>query len=65
MFELIDMNNKNSAGFRYINQSHRFNYDGGCFYFGSLRSSTVQSIVRCAKIMTITTLNSVYVFERK
>lgn len=62
-FKLVSIDNKNSVGNEFIGKTADFRYDGRVFYFSSLYSSLVQDIERNDITLTVTTRNSVYVFE--
>ena len=65
-FILEDLDNKESAGQQFVGRVDRFKYDGFRFYFGSLYSSYVLSIVSDMEgSMVVNTKNSVYTFKRK
>lgn len=62
-FKMIEISNKESAGINELNNTHQFEYDGRVFYFGSIRSSLVESIFRTNDQISIKTRNTVYLFK--
>ena len=63
MFELIELDNKESFGMNCLNKTGEFSYDGIVFYFDAMRSSRVLSIKRDGSIMIVRTKNSEYTFR--
>ena len=61
-FKLIELDNKDSYGQVEVGEIGYFEYYGGTFFFRSLRSSTVESIVRIENRIEVQTRNSKYVF---
>ena len=64
MFELVEVDNKSSAGFRYIGVMDFFVYNGVKFMFADLVSSAVSSIEHYEGHLTVITRNSVYKFKK-
>ena len=62
-FELVDIDNKTTAGRTFIGQTHVFEYYGNVFGFGPLFSSTVKSIEHTGENMIVKTQNSTYTFK--
>ena len=62
---LESTDNPTSAGNAFIDKTFDFRYDGTRFYFGSLYSSTVQSITRTDTGLDVQTKNTLYKFRRK
>ena len=64
MYELIELNNKESVGQKEVGNKHNFHFDGSQFRFGTIISSRVESIFSDAFQMTVKTRNSLYRFKR-
>lgn len=65
MWELIDLDNKQSAGMKFIGKKGTFKFDGKQFFFESLYSSRVSTITIEDTTMIVKTRNSVYTFKRE
>lgn len=63
MLKMTACDNPTSVGNKYVGITAHFNYNGKNFTFGSMYSSTVQSIVREKNTLTIQTKNTKYIFE--
>ena len=61
--KLIACDNPISAGAKFIGREAKFSYHGGKFFFSSLYSSTVKSIVRDEGRLLVQTRNTLYTFE--
>ncbi len=63
MHKLISLDNQESIGQREVKQTREFSFYGKCFFFGSIYSSKVKSIIFDEQgFMTVKTKNSTYVF---
>ena len=63
-YKLDATNNPNTAGNSHIGKTHRFDFNGTVFYFGSIRSSTVKSITIEDDTMIVQTRNTKYTFKK-
>lgn len=63
LLRMTSCNNPTSVGNRFVGSVAQFNYNENNFTFGSMYSSTVNSIVRTDNIITIETQNTTYVLE--
>jgi len=63
-YKLINVDNPLTAGNTHVDRVSRFEFDGEVFYFGSLRSSRVQSITVRGEMMTVQTNNTKYTFKK-
>ena len=64
MYKMIGIDNPGSAGAALLNQEHDFNFHGVAFYFGTIQSSRVNSIVIEDNTMIVQTKNTKYTFRR-
>ena len=65
MYRLIKTDNPTTKGNSELNKAHNFTFDGYNFYFGSVRSSRVKSIIIDNNKMEVATKNTTYVFKRE
>ena len=61
MFKMTRCSSSNSYGMNELNKVNNFKYDGKVFYFGSIRSSRVESIdARTHNELIVKTKNTIY-----
>ena len=65
--KMVSCNNKSSVGYSYLDITGNLSNlkEGSRFRFNDLNSSLIQKIDRHDNLITITTNNTIYVFEEK
>ena len=63
IFKMTSCSNSLSAGMQEVGRRSGFEYDGNRFFFGSIQSSAVKSIVHTGKDLTVQTKNTQYTFK--